>query len=114
MTDDCGRISASSMPDSLIVSVTAREILDSRGDPTVAVEMTLAGGARATAMVPSDASTGAHEAVELREGEKKRYRGKSVLKAVAKVKDSIAHAVIVRDPTNKRALSTLLIELDGS
>src|SRR6266550_483467 len=114
MTDDCGRISASSMPDSLIVSVTAREILDSRGDPTVAVEMTLAGGARATAMVPSGASTGAHEAVELRDGDKKRYRGKGVLKAVANVNGTIAGAVKGRDVNDQRALDTLLIELDGT
>ena len=102
------------MSDTKIAAVIAREILDSRGDPTVAVEMTLAGGARATAMVPSGASTGAHEAVELRDGDKKRYRGKGVLKAVANVNDSIAHAVKGRDATDQRALDTLLIELDGT
>ena len=102
------------MSDTKIAAVIAREILDSRGDPTVAVEMTLAGGARATAMVPSGASTGAHEAVELRDGDKKRYRGKGVLKAVANVNDTIAHAVKGRDATDQRALDTLLIELDGT
>jgi enolase len=100
--------------DAKIAAVAAREILDSRGDPTVAVEITLAGGARATAMVPSGASTGAHEAVELRDGDKKRYRGKGVLKAVANVNDTIARAVKGRDATDQRALDLLLIELDGT
>jgi len=81
------------MSDTKIAAVAAREILDSRGDPTIAVEITLAGGARATAMVPSGASTGAHEAVELRDGDKKRYRGKGVLKAIANVNETIAPAV---------------------
>ena len=102
------------MSDAKIAAVTAREVLDSRGDPTVAVEMTLAGGARATAMVPSGASTGAHEAVELRDGDRKRYRGKGVLKAVANVNDTIAGAVKGRDATDQRALDRLLIELDGT
>src|SRR5213078_2467875 len=75
---------------------------------------TLPGGARATAMVPSGASTGAHEAVELRDGDKKRYRGKGVLKAVANVNDTIAGAVRGRDATDQRTLDTLLIELDGT
>jgi enolase len=97
-----------------IASVVAREVLDSRGDPTVAVRMTLDGGTTATAMVPSGASTGAHEAVELRDGEKKRYRGKGVRKAVANVNDTIAAAVRGRDATDQRALDTLLIELDGT
>jgi enolase 1/2/3 len=100
--------------DTRIASVVAREILDSRGDPTVAVEMRLEGGARATAMVPSGASTGAHEAVELRDGDKKRYRGKGVLKAVANVNEIIARAVKGRDATDQRALDTSLIELDGT
>ncbi len=102
------------MSDTEIAAVAAREILDSRGDPTVAVLITLAGGARATAMVPSGASTGAHEAVELRDGDKKRYRGKGVLKAIANVNETIAPAVKGRDASDQRALDTLLIDLDGT
>jgi enolase len=97
-----------------IASVRAREVLDSRGDPTVAVEIELAGGARATAMVPSGASTGAHEAVELRDGDKKRYRGKGVLRAVANVNGAIARAVMGKDASDQRAIDTLLIALDGT
>jgi enolase len=100
--------------DTKIASVTAREILDSRGDPTVAVDMTLAGGARATAMVPSGASTGAHEAVELRDGDKKRYRGKGVRKAVANVNDVIAHAVAGMDAADQAAIDDHLLALDGT
>jgi enolase len=66
------------MPDTTIELLRAREILDSRGDPTVAVDVLLADGSHGTAMVPSGASTGAHEAVELRDGDKSRYRGKGV------------------------------------
>ena len=102
------------MSNARIASVRAREVLDSRGDPTVAVDIELEGGVRATAMVPSGASTGAHEAVELRDGDKKRYRGKGVLKAVANVNETIARAVKGRDASDQRALDTLLIELDGT
>ena len=102
------------MSDSHIASVSAREILDSRGDPTVAVDVTLAGGARATAMVPSGASTGAHEAVELRDGDKKRYRGKGVRKAVENVDRTIAPAVKGRDAVDQRGLDEALIALDGT
>ena len=102
------------MSTTAIASIRAREVLDSRGDPTVAVEIELEGGARASAMVPSGASTGAHEAVELRDGDKKRYRGKGVLNAVANVNDTIARAVRGHDPTDQRAIDTLLIELDGT
>ena len=97
-----------------IASVLAREVLDSRGDPTVAVDIELEDGARATAMVPSGASTGAHEAVELRDGDKKRYRGKGVLKAVANVNEMIARAVKGRDASDQRALDAFLIQLDGT
>jgi enolase 1/2/3 len=100
--------------DTKIASVTAREILDSRGDPTVAVDITLGGGARATAMVPSGASTGAHEAVELRDGDKKRYRGKGVRKAVQNVEQTIAPAIKGRDAADQRGLDEALIELDGT
>ncbi|HUG56106.1 MAG TPA: phosphopyruvate hydratase, partial [Candidatus Limnocylindrales bacterium] len=70
------------MPDTTIEMIRAREVLDSRGDPTVAVDVFLGGGAVGTAMVPSGASTGAHEAVELRDGDEGRYGGKGVRKAV--------------------------------
>ncbi|HEU5288053.1 MAG TPA: phosphopyruvate hydratase, partial [Candidatus Limnocylindria bacterium] len=69
------------MPDTTIELIRAREILDSRGDPTVAVDVLLSDGVRGTAMVPSGASTGAHEAVELRDGDRRRYRGKGVRRA---------------------------------
>jgi enolase len=100
--------------DTKIASVTAREILDSRGDPTVAVDITLGGGARATAMVPSGASTGAHEAVELRDGDRKRYRGKGVRKAVQNVEQAIAPAIKGRDASDQRGLDEALIKLDGT
>src|ERR671938_93882 len=70
-----------------IEAITAREILDSRGNPTIQVEVLLIGGARSAAAVPSGASTGAHEAVELRDGDKRRYGGKGVLKAVENVEN---------------------------
>src|SRR5438445_1699455 len=108
------RTSDSLMPKTTIASVRAREILDSRGDPTVAVDLELAGGARATAMVPSGASTGAHEAVELRDGDGKRYRGKGVLTAVRNVERTIAPAVRGRDAGDQRSIDRLLIELDGT
>src|SRR5205814_6764653 len=92
------------MSDMRIASVTAREVLDSRGDPTIAVDIALVGGARATAMVPSGASTGAHEAVELRDGDKKRYRGKGVRKAVQNVEQTIAPAIKGRDAMDQRGL----------
>ncbi|MGH2473056.1 MAG: phosphopyruvate hydratase, partial [Candidatus Limnocylindria bacterium] len=102
------------MSDTEIASVTAREVLDSRGDPTVAVDITLGGGARATAMVPSGASTGAHEAVELRDGDRKRYRGKGVRKAVQNVEQTIAPAIKGRDAADQRGLDGALIALDGT
>src|SRR5450756_1206697 len=82
-----------------IKSVHAREILDSRGNPTVEVEVTLASGIMARAGVPSGASTGIHEALELRDGDKARYGGKGVLKAVEHVNKEIASAVIGKDAT---------------
>ncbi|HKC90376.1 MAG TPA: phosphopyruvate hydratase, partial [Candidatus Limnocylindria bacterium] len=102
------------MSDTRIASVTAREVLDSRGDPTIAVDITLVGGARATAMVPSGASTGAHEAVELRDGDKKRYRGKGVRKAVQNVEQTIAPAIKGRDALDQRGLDDAVIALDGT
>src|SRR5689334_3759947 len=84
-----------------IRSLTGREILDSRGNPTVEVEVTLESGARGRAAVPSGASTGAYEAVELRDGDKSRYDGKSVESAVANVNNSIADALTGLDISNQ-------------
>jgi enolase len=102
------------MPDTTIELLRAREILDSRGDPTVAVDVLLADGSRGTAMVPSGASTGAHEAVELRDGEKGRYRGKGVRKAVGNVDDVIAPELIGEDAADQSAIDRILLELDGT
>jgi enolase len=97
-----------------IESVKAREILDSRGNPTLEVELTLDDGVKGRAAVPSGASTGQHEAVELRDGDKKRYGGKGVLKAVANVNNEIAKAVKGMSATDQPALDRRLIELDGT
>jgi enolase len=94
--------------------IRGREILDSRGDPTVAVDIILADGSRGTAMVPSGASTGAHEAVELRDGDKARYRGKGVRKAVSNVDDVIAPELMGEDAADQTAIDKLLLELDGT
>ena len=102
------------MSDSTIDMIRAREVLDSRGDPTVAVDVYLASGAVGTAMVPSGASTGKHEAVELRDGDKKRYGGKGVLKAVSSVDDVIAPELIGEQATDQSAIDTVLRELDGT
>jgi enolase len=100
--------------DRAIRRVHAREILDSRGNPTVEVEVTLAGGAVGTAAVPSGASTGAHEAVELRDGDASRYGGKGVLRAVANVRGEIAQAISGRDATDQAGLDEALVALDGT
>jgi enolase len=97
-----------------IDSVFAREILDSRGNPTVEVEVVLEGGAMGRAAVPSGASTGEREAVELRDGNKKRYLGKGVLKAVAAVNDVISGEVIGEDALEQGLIDQLMIDLDGS
>jgi enolase len=102
------------MPDTTIELLRAREILDSRGDPTVAVDVLLADGSHGTAMVPSGASTGAHEAVELRDGEKSRYRGKGVRRAVGNVDDIIAPELIGEDAADQSAIDKILLELDGT
>ena len=102
------------MSDTAVSSVRAREILDSRGDPTVSVDVELRGGARATAMVPSGASTGAHEAAELRDGDRRRYRGKGVLKAVANVNEVIARELSGRDASDQAAIDDHLLALDGT
>ena len=97
-----------------IVKVYAREVLDSRGNPTVEAEVTTEFGAFGRAIVPSGASTGVHEAVELRDGDKSRYLGKGVSKAVANVNNEIAPAVIGMDVFDQRALDAKMIELDGT
>jgi enolase len=97
-----------------IDSVKAREILDSRGNPTLEVEVTLDDGVRGRAAVPSGASTGQHEAVELRDGDKSRFGGKGVLKAAANVNNEIARAVKGMSATDQPALDRKLIELDGT
>ncbi len=103
-----------------ISSLKARQILDSRGNPTVEVDCALSdpssssGQAFGRAAVPSGASTGSHEALELRDGDKKNYGGKSVLKAVANVNDAIAKAVIGKDAGDQRAIDTIMLDLDGT
>ena len=97
-----------------IVDVYAREILDSRGNPTVEAEVTLDDGSTGRAAVPSGASTGAHEAVELRDGDKSRYLGKGVLKAVAAVNDEIFPELLGMDAADQRAIDRVLIDLDGT
>jgi len=97
-----------------IQQIRAREILDSRGNPTVEAEVTLGGGANGRAAVPSGASTGEHEAVELRDGDKQRYLGKGVLKAVENVNGEIAEALAGADAADQRALDKKMIVLDGT
>ncbi|MFV1986200.1 MAG: phosphopyruvate hydratase [Gemmatimonadota bacterium] len=97
-----------------IVSVSGREIIDSRGNPTVEADVTLSGGASGRAAVPSGASTGEHEAVELRDGDPSRYGGKGVRDAVANVNGEIADRVRGLDAADQRGLDDALIELDGT
>ncbi|NLO07151.1 MAG: phosphopyruvate hydratase [candidate division WS1 bacterium] len=97
-----------------ITSVHAREILDSRGNPTVEVEVGLACGAWGRAAVPSGASTGEHEAVELRDGDSRRYLGKGVLNAVENVNTKIAAEIVGLDATRQREVDQVMIELDGT
>lgn len=97
-----------------IIDIFAREILDSRGNPTVEVDVTLEDGTMGRAAVPSGASTGAHEAVEKRDGDKTRYLGKGVLEAVASVNGEIAENLIGEDATEQLAIDQLMIELDGT
>jgi len=99
---------------SAITQILAREILDSRGNPTVEVDVMLESGAEGRAAVPSGASTGAHEAVELRDGDKKRYGGKGVLKAVRAVNDTIAAELEGYESLDQIGLDKTLIELDGT
>jgi len=97
-----------------IADVHAREILDSRGNPTVEVEVTLESGAVGRAAVPSGASTGEREAVEVRDGDKKRYMGRGVRKAVAAVNDALAGQVMGEDALDQSLIDVLMIDLDGS
>ena len=97
---------------SAIIDIHARQILDSRGNPTVEVDVILEDGAMGRAAVPSGASTGAHEAVELRDGDRSRYGGKGVLSAVEAVNTKIAAELIGWDATNQQAIDTAMIELD--
>jgi enolase len=97
-----------------ISSITAREIIDSRGNPTIEVDVKLAGGALGRAAVPSGASTGEHEALELRDGDAKRYGGKGVHKAVANVKALIAPTLIGHDAFDQVGIDRAMIKLDGT
>ncbi|EKE21528.1 MAG: hypothetical protein ACD_7C00203G0002 [uncultured bacterium] len=97
-----------------IEKIYAREILDSRGNPTVEVEVILEGNIKATAGVPSGASTGSNEALELRDEDKSRYGGKGVLKAVANVNEKIAPALIGMESVNQREIDAKMLELDGT
>jgi enolase len=99
---------------SKITNINAREILDSRGNPTIEADVTLDSGVVGRAAVPSGASTGEHEAVELRDGDKNRYQGKGVLKAVANVNGEIKEALIGQEVTEQRVIDEKLISLDGT
>ncbi len=100
--------------DTIIESVSALEVLDSRGNPTVEVEVILADGSWGRAAVPSGASTGIHEALEMRDGDKSRYNGKGVLKAVENVNTAIADALVGWEATEQKAVDAALLELDGT
>ena len=99
---------------SIIESIKAREILDSRGSPTLEVEVELLDGIIGRAAVPSGASTGKYEAVELRDGDNSRFNGLGVLQAVANVNEHIASAIIGMSATDQAAIDHKLIELDGT
>lgn len=99
---------------SYIIEVHARQILDSRGNPTVEVDVLTDDGAKGRAAVPSGASTGIHEAVELRDGDKKKFLGRGVLKAVKNVNDIIAEAIIGYDVSQQAAIDQVMIDLDGT
>jgi enolase len=99
---------------SAIIDVCARQILDSRGNPTLEVEIVTASGSMGRAAVPSGASTGVHEAVELRDGDKKLYSGKGVLKAVSHVNDQIAKAITGVEVTDQNIVDKIMLELDGT
>src|SRR5271165_2771241 len=98
----------------VISAITAREIIDSRGNPTIEVDVKLAGGALGRAAVPSGASTGEHEALELRDGDKARFGGKGVQKAVANVKAKIAPMLIGHDAIDQLGVDRAMLKLDGT
>ena len=102
------------MSDLIIAQVIGREIIDSRGNPTVEVDVLLDGGAVGRAAVPSGASTGEHEALELRDGDKKRFLGKGVKKAVAAVNGAIADALVGCDATDQVGLDKAMLAIDGT
>ncbi len=102
------------MLETTIISIKGREILDSRGNPTVEVDVELEGGAIGRAAVPSGASTGEHEACELRDGDKARYLGKGVTKAVAAVNDRLVEELLGIDATSQSLIDKIMIELDGT
>src|SRR5581483_4422595 len=99
---------------SVIREIKARQILDSRGNPTVEVDVTLASGAKGRAAVPSGASTGEKEAIELRDGDKKRWMGKGVAKAVANVHKAIAPKLLGLESLDQAAVDRTMIDLDGT
>src|SRR5215813_3404159 len=97
-----------------IQNINAREVLDSRGNPTVEAECILESGVRGRAIVPSGASTGEHEALELRDGDKKRYLGKGVLKAVSNVNKIIGPALLGQDATLQSHIDEMMLAMDGT
>ena len=97
-----------------ITNIHAREVIDSRGNPTVEAVVTLADGTQGSAIVPSGASTGAREAIELRDGDKSRFMGKGVLNAVANVNGEIAKCINGMDANDQSALDKAIIDLDGT
>ena len=97
-----------------IVDIIGREILDSRGNPTVEVDVVLEDGSMGRAAVPSGASTGAHEAIELRDGDASRYLGKGVQKAVEAVNGEVADALVGMDAEDQRGIDAAMIDLDGT
>ncbi len=99
---------------SFITDIIARQVLDSRGNPTVEVDVHTSEGISGRAAVPSGASTGKHEAVELRDGDKKKYQGKGVLKAISNVNDLIAEELYGKDVTDQQGIDNLMIEIDGT
>lgn len=99
---------------SKIKNIYAREILDSRGNPTVEAEIILDNGISATAAVPSGASTGSKEAVELRDGDNNRFNGKGVLKAVENINNIIAPVINGKDPSEQKEIDSIMINLDGT
>ena len=102
------------MSQQTIAKIYAREILDSRGNPTIEAEVTTSGGVVGWAAVPSGASTGAYEALELRDGDKSRYLGKGVLKAVKNVNEKLAPKLVGMDVTSQRVLDYAMLAIDGT